>query len=225
MARLLLIKNKTVQREEQVEFLQANHHLVATTPDLRSLQQQTTQKIHHIAIVDLMPNIHEKMDFVRKLRCENPAIGIIILADDSQYFIESMDAGADNFHGNSAQYPELLACVNSLARRLGFNPLNEPWVIDEKLRKLIAPEGSSIALSARDYFVLRALIAGHGHTVTRRQIVSALGEDFMAFDQRRLDTQIRRLRVKAEEHFGCKLPINTVHGIGYVFSSAAVIRY
>ncbi|MBC7488944.1 MAG: response regulator transcription factor [Glaciimonas sp.] len=225
MARLLLIKNKTIQQEEQVKFLQANHHLVADMHDLCSFQQNPAQKIYHIAIVDLMPNIHEKLDFVRKLRRENPAIGIIILSDDFRYFVESMEAGADNFHGNPAQYPELLACVNSLARRLGFNPLNEPWVIDEKLRVLISPEGSSIALSARDYFVLRTLIAGHGQTVTRRQIVSALDEDFMAFDQRRLDTQIRRLRVKAEKHFGCKLPVNTVHGIGYVFSAAAVIRY
>ena len=43
----------------------------------------------------------------------------------------------------------------------------------------------------------------------------ALGEDYLHYDQRRLDTQMRRLRRKVEQVGGLRLPVSTVRGEGY----------
>ncbi len=56
-----------------------------------------------------------------------------------------------------------------------------------------------------------------GEIVSRREIVSALDEDYLTYDQRRLDTQIRRLRRKIEETTGLELPLKTLRNNGYCF--------
>lgn len=43
-------------------------------------------------------------------------------------------------------------------------------------------------------------------------------------DQRRLDTQMRRLRRKVSEATGLALPINTARNAGYRFHGRALIR-
>ena len=48
-----------------------------------------------------------------------------------------------------------------------------------------------------------------------KAIVRALGEVYLHYDQRRLDTQMRRLRRKVEQVGGLRLPVSTVRGEGY----------
>lgn len=90
------------------------------------------------------------------------------------------------------------------------------WQLSASPRRLISPDGVSIPLSGQDYLVLLTLMSG-GECVTRRTIVEALGENFLDYDQRRLDTQMRRLRRKVTEACGQALPVSTLRGIGYRF--------
>ncbi|HEY8050997.1 MAG TPA: helix-turn-helix domain-containing protein, partial [Ramlibacter sp.] len=69
-----------------------------------------------------------------------------------------------------------------------------------------------------------ALARSAQEVVQRRAIVEALGEDYLQYDQRRLDTQVRRLRRKVEEACGVHLPLATVRGVGYRFFAAVVIE-
>ena len=47
--------------------------------------------------------------------------------------------------------------------------------------------------------------------------VQALGEDYLQYDQRRLDTQMRRLRRSVEQAGGLQLPVATARPVGYRF--------
>lgn len=97
------------------------------------------------------------------------------------------------------------------------------WQLSASPRRLISPNGVSIALSGQDHMVLLTLMSG-AECVTRRTIVEALGEDFVDYDQRRLDTQMRRLRRKVEEACGQPLPVSTLRTIGYRFYEKTKIR-
>lgn len=90
------------------------------------------------------------------------------------------------------------------------------WQLSSSPRRLITPNGVSISLSGQDHSVLFALMNG-SECVTRRAIVEALGEDFLRYDQRRLDTQMRRLRRKVKEACGQQLPVSTLRNVGYHF--------
>jgi len=96
------------------------------------------------------------------------------------------------------------------------------WQLSASPRRLISPTGVNISLSRQDHLVLLALMSG-GESVTRRSIIEALGEDFLAYDQRRLDTQMRRLRRKVKEACNQALPLSTLRSIGYRFYAKSKI--
>ena len=96
------------------------------------------------------------------------------------------------------------------------------WQLSASPRRLISPDGRSISLSRQDHIVLLALMSG-GECVTRRTIIEALGKDFLDYDQRRLDTQMRRLRRKIYEACDQQLPVNTLRSMGYCFYEKAKI--
>lgn len=91
------------------------------------------------------------------------------------------------------------------------------WKLSGSPPRLIPPGLSALPLSAQDYVVLRALAQGAGSVVRRQAIVEALGEDYLQYDQRRLDTQMRRLRRRVEQACGLRLPVATVRAVGYRF--------
>ena len=96
------------------------------------------------------------------------------------------------------------------------------WKLGSSPPRLIPPGLTAVPLSAQDYTVLHALATG-GASVRRQAIVKALGEDYLQYDQRRLDTQMRRLRRKVEQACGLQLPVATVRGVGYrVFREIAL---
>ncbi|MFI4927177.1 MAG: PAS domain S-box protein [Burkholderiales bacterium] len=97
------------------------------------------------------------------------------------------------------------------------------WRLCGSPPRLVPPGRSAVPLSAQDYTVMLALASG-GECVHRRAIVRALGEDYLQYDQRRLDTQMRRLRRKVEQACGLQLPVATVRGVGYrVFQPFEVV--
>lgn len=98
------------------------------------------------------------------------------------------------------------------------------WRLSASPRSLLAPDGVTIALSAQDHAVLLALMREAG-VVTRRAIIEALGEVWLDYDQRRLDTQMRRLRRKVEQACAHPLPISTLRSVGFQFyQKAAIVR-
>ncbi len=55
-------------------------------------------------------------------------------------------------------------------------------------------------------------------------LIASLGENPSEFDQRRLDKEMSRLRQKVHAEIGLELPVQTVHGIGYVFTAEAILK-
>ena len=96
------------------------------------------------------------------------------------------------------------------------------WHLAASPRTLLAPDGATIGLSEQDHAVLLALMRADS-VVTRRAIVEALGEDYLTYDQRRLDTQMRRLRRKVEQASTHRLPVNTLRAIGFKFYQKATV--
>lgn len=64
----------------------------------------------------------------------------------------------------------------------------------------------------------------HSQSISRKQIVQALGGDFLSYDQRRLDTQMCRLRRKVLDCGGQALPIKTLRNSGYCFYGDALVQ-
>lgn len=154
-------------------------------------------------------------------------LGVIVLTArngvDSK--VQGLQGGADHFITKAGDLTELSATVSALERRLQSPSavLPQAWVLQASPRQLVPPGQQPIPLSTQDYVVLRAIIEG-GESVTRATIVRALGADYLDYDQRRLDTQMRRLRKKVLESCGEELPISTLRSVGFTFHADAELR-
>lgn len=217
MACLILLEDEPVLREELAEYLAEAGHEVVTIGTIADFRRVFVPGLHAIAIVDLGLPDGDGLQLITELRGEGHRLGIIVLTAHHAmpYKIAGLTGGADHFLPKTAALDELGATVAALARRLGLQ--EQPrWLLQGSPPQLVPPGFAPIALSGQDYTVLRALATG-GECVTREAIVRALGEDWFGYDQRRLDTQMRRLRRKVEEACGLNLPITTLRSVGFRF--------
>lgn len=234
MLNLILLEDEAVLRLELTEFLGDCGYRVSAVADLASFHACYQPALHRIAVIDLGLPDGDGMSLVQALRAQGQAIGIVVFTarGATRDKVFGLGSGADYYLPKNVDLDELEATLLALARRLETSspapsPASTPataWVLELGRRRLLPPGCDAIALSQQDVTVLHALMAEPERIVSRQQIVKSLGEDFLSYDQRRLDTQIRRLRRKAEQSTGMSLPINTARNAGYRFYAAAEVR-
>lgn len=224
MAHLILLEDEPVLREELTEFFTEAGHEVTPAGTIEEFRRVYVPGLHAIAIVDLGLPDGDGLDLITALRAAGHRLGAIVLTarDSAPYRIAGLAGGADHYLPKTTSLEELAATVSALARRLDIQ--EQPrWLLQGSPRQLVPPGFAPIPLSGQDYTVLHALAVG-GASVTREAIVKALGENWFDYDQRRLDTQMRRLRRKVEEACGLSLPITTLRGVGFRFHALIDVR-
>ncbi len=224
MAHLILLEDEPVLREELTEFFTEAGHDVTPAGTIEEFRRVYVPGLHAIAIVDLGLPDGDGLDLITALRAAGHRLGAIVLTarDSAPYRIAGLAGGADHYLPKTTSLEELAATVSALARRLDIQ--EQPrWLLQGSPRQLVPPGFAPIPLSGQDYTVLHALAVG-GASVTREAIVKALGENWFDYDQRRLDTQMRRLRRKVEEACGLSLPITTLRGVGFRFHALIDVR-
>jgi DNA-binding response OmpR family regulator len=136
--------------------------------------------------------------------------------------IAGVKAGADSYLVKPVQLEELAGLIDNLMRRL--QPLTPSathhWQLSPLHWTLISPAGISMKLTRMELCVMKMITPCPGQVVTRDALIVGLGHDPEAFDLRRLEILIRRLRTKAQSCFGTQLPLETAHGAGYSFTAA-----
>lgn len=224
MAHLILLEDEPVLREELAEFLVSVGHEVTAVDSLATFRQTYASQVHTIALIDIGLPDGSGLDLIQSLRAEGHRLGIIVLTARSamQDKVQGLTDGADHYLPKTVDLQEIAATVAALSRRLGVDA-KPRWVLTDSPRQLISPGGVIIPLSGQDHTVLHALASSQDY-VTREAIVVALGGNYLDYDQRRLDTQMRRLRRKVEETCGLALPVSTLRGTGYRFHDDIDIR-
>lgn len=223
MAHVILLEDEPVLREEIGEFLRAYGHEVTTASTIAEFMRLFKPEHHHVAVLDLGLPDGDGLDLILRMRRNGMRLGIVVLTARAatQQKIEGLQGGADHYLAKTADLGELAATIGALARRLDPQPSGQ-WVLQASTRQLIPPGQPPIALSTQDYLVLKTLALGGD--VTRESIVEALGGNYFDYDQRRLDTQMRRLRRKVEEACGQELPVSTLRAVGYCFHAPIEMR-
>lgn len=226
MQNLILLEDELVLRQELTEFLTDSGYIVDAVTDLESFRQRYTPGKHNIALIDLGLPDGDGMDLIRELRSRGNPIGIVVFTARSKTRdkIQGLGEGADYYLAKTTDLDELAATLGALARRLDATSPVQCWILDASSRRLSAPGHGPIPLSQQDFLVLRTLMQHPGKAASRQQIVEAFGENFLTYDQRRLDTQMRRLRRKVEEAIGGELPVKTLRNAGYCFYADGEIR-
>lgn len=159
---------------------------------------------------------------------QNPATckdtGLIIVSAHHQEptRLKGLELGADAFLRKPLAARELYLQLENLATRLRrpSPTAMETWSLNRFQWQITSPKGRAVTLTLSEIQLLQTLARWSGHPVPRIEIIRGLGADPMSYDERRLETMVRRLRQKVREGTGGQsLPLITVRGVGYAFKA------
>jgi DNA-binding response OmpR family regulator len=176
-----------------------------------------------LIILDVMMPKKDGLQTCKELRNSGNSTPLILLTARSAEVdkVLGLDLGADDYLAKPFSMMELLARVKALLRRT--NSTNQvdtvhfdDIVIDFKAYKAEKSE-TPIELSAREYRLLRYLVAKRGTVVTRDELLDEVWGYSSYPSTRTVDNHIARLRQKIEVNVEAPQHILTVHGVGYKF--------
>ena len=87
------------------------------------------------------------------------------------------------------------------------------WIFYPLNMKLVSPQGTIVALSAKEMRLIVYLLARAPHPVMRDEFIQMMGGK--PEQARRVDATIYRLRIKILKRTGLAAPFKTLYGKGY----------
>lgn len=215
---ILLVEDSAELREEISAFLSRRGWSVLCAGSLQEFEALMDQA--GLAIIDIMLPDGSGFDAITRLRQSSPGAGIIALSarGSSDYVVQGLHDGADHYLVKPVKLIELEAVIVSLSRRVPTS-----WTLQSGARQLISPRGLALQLSRNEFTLVQLFAERPGVPVSRRAIVQAYGEQWLSYDQRRMDTLISRLRKRCRDTLNDDLPLKTEHGEGYSFTAPIVV--
>lgn len=173
---------------------------------------------HDLLVLDIMLPQLSGLELLRRLRKVSQMPVILLTARDAVMDkVSGLDLGADDYITKPFAIEELLARVRVLLRRRSGAADELCWgdVRMSVPSHTVLCRGEEIALTAREFALLRMLLENQGVVLTRSTLLERVwGYDY-AGETNVADVYVRHLRQKLDERFGFEM-IRTVRGVGYV---------
>jgi two-component system response regulator QseB len=217
--RLLLVEDDIMIGETVLDVLRAEHFAVDWVKDGTMADTAARTQHYDLILLDLGLPKRDGLDVLKGLRQRQDATPVIVVTarDAVADRIAGLDAGADDYVLKPYDLDELLARIRALIRRgagrpdpvLEINNVRLNPITHEALR-----DGQSVALSAREWAVLEALMARPGIVLSRAQLEEKLYSWKDEISSNAVEVYVHGLRKK----LGSDL-IQTVRGLGYALAS------
>lgn len=225
MARVLVVDDDATVREVVVSYLRAHRHEVAEAGDgelaLRTLAGWSAD----LVVLDLMLPGIDGLEVCRRLRrdSEVPIIMLTARGEETDR-VAGLEHGADDYVVKPFSPRELALRVDSVLRRVGDAPnlpdvLTDGDLVVDGPRHAATLRGERLTLTAREFDLLRFLVARPGTAFSREQLLHEVwGWSFG--DHSTVTVHVRRLRQKIETDPTHPVRLVTVWGVGYRWEEA-----
>ena len=187
-----------------------------SAPFWAEMQQEKADLI----LLDLMLPGENGLSILRELKTRRDTMGtpvILITAKDGEDdVVQGLELGADDYIAKPFGIMELIARVKAVLRRCGPGEEREIIELDEIRmdtgRHTVQVSGREIALTLKEYELLRVLMQKPGRLIEREALIDAVwSRDYMGASHT-LDAHLQTLRSKLGSS-GSR--IQTVYGCGY----------
>jgi DNA-binding response OmpR family regulator len=189
------------------------------------LMTTVTGKIPDIVLLDIGLPDANAFGLIRRLRSDLPETGIVMLTGRSERVdhVRSLNDGADAYFIKPVDISVLVATLHSVLRRL--KPTTMPalrrgrWHLDSDGWVMVSPAGVNIKLSKAERCLMETLMRCAGEIISRDTLIRVLWGNISSFGTHRLESVVYRLRRKVLDTSGEPLPIDAIHGVGFVLST------
>jgi DNA-binding response OmpR family regulator len=180
-----------------------------------------------VALLDIMMPGTSGDAVCKFLRAKSQSLGIIMLSAKAQEMdkVNCLMNGADDYVTKPFSPSELIARVDAVHRRVeitrpvlngetGQDLVSGPFKVNVRSRT-ISKNDENIDLTQVEYHILEFFIKNSGVALDRKSILNHIwGESYFG-DDKIVDVNIRRLRMKIEDDSSNPLYIQTIWGFGY----------
>ena len=176
-----------------------------------------------LLLLDLTLPQRNGLDILHQLRAEGVDLRVLILTSHNtiEDRVAGLTTGADDYMGKPFSFPELIARIEALLRRV--LPVTAPrrrlaigdLELDTATRTAWRG-GQKLELTAREFDLLLYLSRNRGRIVSREMLARDIWQETSRYTpiDNVIDVQMARLRKKVDDPFSVKL-LQTIRGIGF----------
>ena len=223
VARILVVDDEPKIVQLVRDYLERAGFAVSTARDGNEALMRAHQERPDLIVLDLgLPEL-DGLEVTRRLRRDSGVPIIMLTARHEETDkVVGLELGADDYVTKPFSITELLARVRAVLRRAGGRPSGLETCrigdIEIDFRTHQAHRaGQRIDFTAREFDLLRYLVAHTGQVVTREQILNQVWGYEESPTTRTIDNFVAKLRQKIERSPHEPEHILTVHGAGYKF--------
>lgn len=233
MKKILVVEDEVAIREfEVINLKRVGYDTVEAGTGEEALRIYEEQKDFDIALLDIsMPGM-DGLTLCRELRSRSPSLGIIMLTARTQEIdkVSGLMLGADDYITKPFSPSELLARVDSLYRRVdvGRSAGEKKAASDEIVlgeyrlntrRRTLSKSGKNIELTQVEFQIIEYFFTNPDTALDRVDILNRVWGEAFYGEEKIVDVNIRRLRIKIEDDPSNPKHLLTVWGMGYKWST------
>lgn len=229
MKRILVVEDEDAIREFVVINLQrAGYDVVEANSGEAALQKyEENHGEFDVAILDIMMPGIDGLTVCKELRKKSGNLGIIMLTAKTQEMdkVTGLMLGADDYVTKPFSPSELVARVDSLYRRVAIAEMREENNFQEELvsgdfvlnlrNRALKKKGRMIELTQVEFQIMEYFFSNLGVALDRTNILTHVWGEAYYGEEKIVDVNIRRLRMKIEDEPSNPKHIVTVWGLGY----------
>ena len=222
---ILVIEDEIDFREVLVDLLKLKGYEATGIDSIAAYSRIENRDSFHLIILDRTLPDGDGLDIL-KLHRQISNIPVIILSGlgDADERVRGLTADADYYLVKPVVMPELLAIIKRYSQKeIASLKQQSKWTLLLQRWQLISPNGVVIELSNSETLFLNCFKNTEGIGVDRNIIIESLGYRREAYDVRRLESLVSRLRNKVKDVGAEAFPLNTVYGTGYAFNEPLVV--
>ena len=181
-----------------------------------------------VAVLDIMmPGKYDGLAVCKELRRRSGSVGIILLTAKTQEMdkVSGLMMGADDYVTKPFSPSELVARVDAVYRRVALEQTRGKGNFREEIvsgdftlnlrSRTLLKKGAPVELTQVEFQIMEYFFSNPGKAMDRTEILRHVWGESYYGEEKIVDVNIRRLRMKIEDEPSNPRHIVTVWGLGY----------